>query len=230
MNSKKQKLTAMAIGFFLVFAGHGRSQEQPIKSTVTPPPRLTLQQKKNIIIEKNIFRPARQPSAATGKQANEFTVQETTPKPLKRPFVVQGIVHSETNVWADLRFESPGENRRVRVGDTIESITITGISPSYLACNYAGKQIWLAVGETSNDALAQAQGFHREYDLIATTIQGELRFATIRLRGEDRIRRISEGDILSDATVIRIEPGRVYLRYEDGFEHYIEPTGQPTGP
>lgn len=221
-------MAAAAVGTLLLLGGMANSQETRPKPSTSP--RLTLQQKKSLIIEKNIFRPARQPALETTKTISNPVVPDTSPKPLKRPFVVQGIVYSEANAGADLRFESPGETRRVRVGDTIEYITIIGISPSYLACNYAGKQIWLAVGETSNDALAQAQGFHREYDLIATTIQGELRFATIRQRGEDRLRRVSEGDRLSDATVIRIEPGRVYLRYEDGFEHYIEPTGQSTRP
>jgi len=199
-------------------------------SSLPPVSQADLEQKKAAIIAKNIFRPARRPPPVPRLPVSGLGRPETGPRPLKRPFVIQGITHRADDAWVDLRFESPSENRRVRVGDMIESIRIVKIGPSYVECDYAGRKVWLVVGEGSDDALAQVRGFGRDYDLIATTVQGKLRYASILIKGQNRLRRVVEGDKLGDAVIVRIEPGRVYLRYEDGFEHYIEPTSKSAKP
>ncbi|MBN2377808.1 MAG: hypothetical protein JXD22_15530 [Sedimentisphaerales bacterium] len=172
---------------------------------------------KAAILKKDIFSPAKVTSVPLSVDVNETEV-DTGPKALKRPFRVIGIQSTEEGRLVDLYFENPPEVAQKKVGEVIEkTVTILAIEATFLRCEYAGLEVRIEQGETSNDALERLRGLEEsKYELIGTTLKEGGFVADIYLPRQDRTRRIEVGEILGEATVMKIEKGRVTLIDPDG--------------
>ena len=172
---------------------------------------------KAAILQKDIFSPAKVASVPVNVGVNETEI-DRGPRPLKRPFRVIGIQSTEEGRLVDLYFENPPETAQKKVGEVIEkTVTILAIEATFLRCEYAGLEVRIEQGETSNDALERLRGLEEsEYELIGTTLKEGGYVADIYLPGQERTRRIEVGEILGEATVIKIEKGRVTLIDPDG--------------
>ena len=216
-------LTGIILGG-IALSGQG-TQDQP---TAAPPTdnAASLSTMKAAILEKNIFKPARIPKPVPMlAPAMDPPSIENLRRPLKRPFRLIGISATEKGPRADLFFPSNSQIRTVRLGDTIETITILDVEPTYMLCDYAGTEIRIGVGESSDDALAQIRGYGMNFELKGTTIRPDICFAYIQPRGETQVRRITIGSKLGEAVVVAIQPGEIQLRDPDGFEYSIKATG-----
>lgn len=182
--------------------------------------RLTPEKMKTAIIQKNIFQPGRTPPTYTRTLPQKTPLREPGPVPLKRPFTFVAYDNTEAGPRAHLQFEKPSEPRMSKVGDVIEDIlTIKEIYPTYIRCEYGNQSARIDIGETSDDALARLRGFGSDYELIGTKVLPEIAFAYIIFQG--RSYRMEIGEKLGNTEIVNIEPGKVRLRYEDGFEYDI---------
>ena len=172
---------------------------------------------KSAILQKDIFSPAKVASVPVSVEVNEPEV-DSGPKALKRPFRVIGIQSTAEGRLVDLYFENPPEVAQKKVGEVIEkTVTILAIEPTFLRCEYAGLEVRIEQGETSNDALERLRGLEEsKYELIGTTLKDGGFVADIYLPRQNRTRRIEVGEILGEATVMKIEKGRVTLIDPEG--------------
>jgi hypothetical protein len=174
------------------------------------------------IIAKNIFRPAKTLPLPRKPDPAETTFIDPGPKPLKRPFTVLGFRVTEEQIWADLAFKDPDRVDKFKVGDMIENtVTILAIEPTYMRCNYAGLEVRIGQGETSDNALDRLLGqMSSDYVLLGTgpAPSGGEYIAYILIRGAEKYLVFEEGETLGEATIIKIEPGKVKLLDPDGTE------------
>ena len=86
------------------------------------------------------------------------------------------------------------------------------------------------MGESSNDALRRLLGLYvtSAYYLMGTTVLEETSSAQFYFPREGRYARVSEGDMLGEYQIVRIEPGRVFVEDEYGFQIPIQPITPPT--
>ena len=183
---------------------------------------------RQVILSRNIFEPARKAPPATIRSPGEPPA-EVGPQPLKRPFRVIGIRAVEGEIFADLLFEDPRENRTIEIGDVIETIKVIQIKPAALICRYAGSPVRIAVGETSDTALKRLLGTDTtsEYYLMGTTVLKEEAYAQFYFPRDGRYVQVSIGDMLGGYRVVEIEPGRVFVEDSYGFQIPIEPITPP---
>ncbi len=181
------------------------------------------------IVKKNIFEPARKLTIDTASSQGESSAAPTGPKKLNRPFEVVAIDKQDGVFRAHLLFENTGLLRPVEAGEEIEFVKILKIYPTYLRCQY-GKwgKVRIDLKETSNDAIIRLNGYNAtgKYDLIGTTILNKKAWAYFRINGRDW--RVEEGDKLGNDTVVKIENGKVLMRFADGEENYVEPSRTTT--
>lgn len=191
------------------------------KKENTPPS--AVQQMKEAILKKNIFSPARFVRPTLITESTEIPPGpsvDTGPKELEKPFVVVGITYLPEERWAYLSFiKEQGLRRKVVSGDVIETITVKEIMPTYLVCDYAGKEVRITQGESSSDAYRRVKGIlGGEYSLIGTTDTA----AQILIKGETRPRWFYVGNMLGNAQVVEIQPGRVILIDQYGEKKTLE--------
>jgi hypothetical protein len=187
------------------------------------PVKLTFEQMKAAIIKKNIFVPAKYVRPAAPAEASDSTtvspILDTGPKELEKPFVVIGITYQQDEKWADLTFLKEQGRRKVKKGDVIETITIKDIFSTYLLCDYAGQEVRIGQGESSSDAYRRVKGIMGgEYSLIGTSDSA----AHILIKGESRPRWFYVGNILGNAKVVEIQPGKVILIDQYGDKRILE--------
>jgi len=196
------------------------------------PRRVALAQLKAAIIAKNIFHPARTPPPnihPSSGQPEKLPPREPVLRMLKRPFTVKAFDRVGNVDRVHLHFENPPLDREVKLGETIEFVTIIEINPPYIRCDYDGREVRIDVGEGSDDALARLMGLGSDYHLIATTVTPTGRSARFHFPNEQRWYEVEQGDVLGNARVISIEHGRVRLQDKDGTEFTVR-TGTVTRP
>jgi len=193
--------------------------------------KLSVDDLKAAMVKKNIFRAAHIPMSTTSTNIGPVTDPKVAgPRPLKRPFTVVGFSESAGETRSHLRFQNPDTPYIARAGDVFEeTLWIDAIEPPYLICKWADREVRIAAGETSNDALKQLLGLTGKYSLIGTWAVADEWFAEIQLRGEGRWRRVEVGQMLGKALVVEIEPGKVILEL-NGIEFAIEPTYKQENP
>jgi hypothetical protein len=183
-----------------------------------------IERMKEAILKKNIFSPARfvRPAVTTESPESQPSIPpaDTGPKELEKPFVVVGITYQADEKWAYLSFiKEQGVRRKVKKDDIIETVTIKEILPTYLLCDYAGKEVRIGQGESSSDAYKRVRGIlGGEYSLIGTSDSA----AQILIQGESRPRWFYIGNVLGNAQVVEIQPGRVILIDQYGEKRILE--------
>ncbi len=185
---------------------------------------------KQMILEKNVFSPARKVSRVNVPLSNPTPpVQELLPRRLKRPFTVKGITQVDETSSAYIYMENPSEYRTVKAGELIETVKILAIEQNSLTCDYAGRKVKIAVNENSDDALQRMLGSTgvSQYYLIGTTVGPEDSFALFSFPGEERPRKMHVNEMLGTSRVISIEAGKVTLLDADGFKITVEPGPPP---
>ncbi len=192
-----------------------------------PAQELTANQMINAIVQKNMFRPGRElpPEPVISTQVG---VTEPRLKRLTRPFKLSAIDEIGGQPRAHLFF---GNIRRtVTVGEDIEFIRVKHINvrPPYIVCDYGPEEVRIDVGETSDDAMLRLVGFGNLYEFIGTQITDEKAYATVYIDG--KYHRVEAGEKLGNATIVRIENGKMWLRFEDGFEFDLEPSSKKIMP
>lgn len=182
----------------------------------------TVEELKSIVVRKNIFRPGKTPPPP--EEMGELRMpQPLEPQPLRRPFTVLGIRRTPEGQWADLWFDDPSRVEKVTVGDVIEKqIEVLEVGQTYLRVSYAGQEVRIGVGETSNGALERLQGFNSSYLLLGTHATESGPVADVLILRDGTIRMVEKGDRLGEATVEQIESGRVHLVDNDGTPFFIE--------
>ncbi len=176
---------------------------------------------KKALVEKNMFDPRNKPQLTTETRVEEPRKSEDSGH-LNRPFRLSAISETTNGPVAHLLFENPSERRSVKIGELIEIVEIREIQRTYIRCLYGKEMVRIDVGETSNDALRRLRGYGNDYELTAITVSNTEAFGHILVEG--RRWRVEVGDRLGNTTVVKIETGKVILRYDDGFEIAIEPT------
>ena len=174
------------------------------------------------ITAKNIFCPGKTSPLSSTPDPVETTIIDMTPKWLKKPFTVLGFRITEGQRWVDLAFKDPDRVDKFTIGDVIENIiTILDIEPTYMRCEYVGREVRIGQGETSDDALARLLGkMSSDYVLLGTgpAPSGTGYVAYILIRGKEKYLVFEEGETLGQAKIIKIEPGKVRLLDHDGAE------------
>ena len=212
-------LAGMMAAAVLMLAWESHAEETKKEETAPS----AVQQMKEAILKKNIFSPARFVRPALILEPTEIPpgpATDTGPKELEKPFVVVGITYLPEERWAYLSFiKEQGLRRKVVSGDIIETITVKEIMPTYLVCDYAGKEVRITQGESSSDAYRRLKGIlGGEYSLIGTTDTA----AQILIKGETRPRWFYVGNMLGNAQVVEIQPGRVILIDQYGEKKTLE--------
>ena len=184
---------------------------------------------KKAIIAKNVFRPARVAPRLNGSGL-ELPAQDLGPQRLVRRFKVMAFDRTAAGPQAYVHFENPAQDRKVTVGDVIETIRIVDIQPPYLRCDYAGREVRIAVGESSDDAWTRLQGFGSTYQLKGTTIGPEGTYAYFYFPSEGVYRWVEEGDVLGRARVQKIKREEVNLKHEDGYDITVKTTTTSVAP
>ena len=199
------------------------------KANGPAPPRASLQQLKAAIVEKNVFQPGRlaSPVSTVPTVSENPLLRDPSPQRLKRPFTVVAFDSTPGGDRAYLRFETAGGLLPVKAGQWIEFVQITEIIPPYIRCNYDGRQVLVAEGETSDDALDRLKGLPGNYVLIGTIIQPSIRAALFYFPALDRTYVVEQYTRLGNAQILRIEHGRVILQHQDGDEFSITPSSVP---
>ncbi|MBI9017877.1 MAG: hypothetical protein JEZ07_11525 [Phycisphaerae bacterium] len=190
------------------------------KQEVTEP---KIEEMKEALVAKNMFEPKKKPQVSIMDKSDTNKKEDERNK-LNRPFKLVGFSGTDKQKVAHLLFENPSERRSVKVGELIEIVEIKEIHNTYIRCLYGKEAVRIDVGETSDDALKRLKGYGVDYELTAISVSNKEAFALVLIDG--RRWRVEVGDRLSDTTVVKIETGKVILRYDDGFEIAIEPTAR----
>lgn len=193
--------------------------KEPIDRVLSDAQTKPVAELKAAIIEKNIFRPARvvPPLAFRTSEQEETLPRDLGPKRIKRLFTFVGFVRKDGVNYAHLHFDNPPENKMVSIdGIPIEFVTILEITPSYIRCDWDGREVRIDAGETSDDAYTRLRGLHSDYRLIGTTESPDGWSALFYFPSEDRSRNVEVGDQLGNAKVVEIEHGLVNLIDKDG--------------
>ena len=187
------------------------------------PKKLTVDQMKKIIKDKNIFKPAKAPPPSVNPDPGDIRVAPFGPKPLKNPFTIFGIRAGAEEICAYLLFKDPERLEKVTAGQVFENtLKIVAIELSFLRCEYAGREVRIYQNESTNDALTRLRGFDSSYIVLGTRASEDTYVAEVLILRDNTVKTIEEGDRLGDATVIGIEEGRLQMRSDDGTEFYIE--------
>jgi hypothetical protein len=210
-------------GIFLALGlGIGSSSLWAADAKQENPKKLTVDQMKEIIRDKNIFKPARVPPPPINPDPDNIRATALGPKPLKKPFTVFGIQAGEEEIYAYLLFKDPERLEKVTEGQVFENtLKIVAIEWPFLRCEYAGREVRIYQNEGTNDALIRLRGFDSSYILLGTSATGDKHTADVLILRDNTVKNIEEGDRLGDATVIGIEEGRLKMRSDDGTEFYI---------
>lgn len=199
-------------GFVALFA-----QDQPVSESTSTGPLATVEEMRLAIVNKNIFLPERIPDFTYPKPHGYDTPSvEFRLRPLDRPFSVTGFRLTDDRAEAFLHFADHSEDRIVVKGDEIEFITVLEVEPPYLLCDYAGREVRITSGQGSRDAYLRLTGFGSDCHLIGTTMLPSGSFAQFYFPTEGIYRRVEEGNVLGNATVIKIEWGQVIVELNDG--------------
>ncbi|MBN1437405.1 MAG: hypothetical protein JW936_10045 [Sedimentisphaerales bacterium] len=186
--------------------------------------RASLDSLRDAIVAKNIFRPARVPASAlypVYDSPTEDIAPDLLPARLNRSFSLIGFTTTNEGSFANIRLDNPSENRRVRVGDSIEFVRVLEVSPPYIRCDYEGRIVRIDVGESSDDAYSRLLGLGNDYVLLGTTVTPKGSSARFYFLAEDKELTVEVGDLLGNAQVISIIHGQVLLREPDGNEIII---------
>jgi len=187
------------------------------------PKKLTVDQLKQIIKDKNIFKPAKAPPPPVNPDPSNPRAATFGPRPLKNPFTVLGIRVGEEEICAYLLFKDPERLEKVTEGQVFENtLKIVSIEWPFLRCEYAGREVRIYQNESTNDALMRLRGFDSSYIVLGTRASEDTYVADVLILRDNTVKTIEEGDRLGDATVIGIEEGRLKMRSDDGTEYYIK--------
>jgi len=192
------------------------------------PKKLTVDQMIKIIKDKNIFKPAKVPPPLITSDPGKFLAPDQGPQRLKNPFTVIGIQAGQGELSAHLLFKDPARLNpdrieKATVGDVFEdTLEILAIEWPFLRCDYAGQEVRIYQNESTHDALARLRGFDSSYILLGTRASGDQYVAEVLILRDNTVKTIEQGDRLGDATVIRIEEGKMILVDPDGTEYPIE--------
>jgi len=211
---------------FLLWLGIGYPSLWAAEAEKEKPKKLTVEQMKKIIKDKNIFKPAKIPPPPINPDPENIRASALGPKPLKKPFTVFGIRAGEEEICAYLLFKDPERLEKVTEGQVFENtLKIVAIEWPFLRCEYAGQEVRIYQKESTKDALARLRGFDSSYILLGTRASGETGdtyVAEVLILSDNTVKTIEQGDRLGDATVIRIEEGKMILMDQDGTEFPIE--------
>ena len=186
------------------------------------PKQLTVDQMKKLIKDKNIFKPAKVPPPSVSPDPGDIRTITPGPKPLKKPFTVFGILAGEEEICAYLLFKDPDRLEKATEGQIFENtLKIVAIEWPFLRCEYAGREVRIYQGESTQDALVRLRGFDGSYIVQGTRASEDTYVADVLILRDNTVKTIEEGDRLGDATVIGIEEGRLQMRSDDGTEFYI---------
>jgi hypothetical protein len=213
---------------FVLCLGIGSVTLQATDGTKEKPKKLTVDQMIKIIKDKNIFKPAKVPPPSTTSDPGNFLAPDQGPKRLKNPFTVIGIQAGEGELGAHLLFKDPARLNpdrieKATVGNVFEdTLEILAIEWPFLRCDYAGQEVRIYQNESTHDALARLRGFDSSYILLGTRAAGDQYVAEVLILRDNTVKIIEQGDRLGDATVTKIEEGKMHLVDPDGTEYPIE--------
>lgn len=213
-------LRGILLAFFL---GIGGAFLRATDEDKQKPKKLTVVQMKKIIKDKNIFKPAKVPPPSIIPDPGDSWASALGPKPLKKPFTVFGIRAGEEEICAYLLFKDPERLEKVTEGQVFENtLKIVAIEWPFLRCEYAGREVRIYQKESTKDALARLRGFDSSYILLGTRATGDTYVAEVLILRDNTVKIIEEGDRLGNATVNKIEEGKMHLVDRDGTEFPIE--------